>query len=79
MQLYNPDAEIGNPDGTIFAAGLDTVFLRNIDGIEAAMRSVDADIVSARCPSRGGFNSQVFMIRRNSEGARREGVASQPC
>jgi hypothetical protein len=71
MQLYNPEADIGNPDGNIYSGGIDTVFLRDIDKLEAAFNAVDADIVGVRCPNRGGFNSMLLRIRKGSPGALR--------
>lgn len=69
MQLYNPEGKMGNPNGVIYAAGLDTVFLRDLPRLERALDAVDKDIVGVRCFSRGKFNDMVLRIRRWSDGA----------
>jgi hypothetical protein len=70
LALYNPELEIGNDDGVIYAAGLDTVFLRDIERIEHGLDATGADIAGSRCPSDGHFNTMVLRIRRGSESAR---------
>jgi len=70
LALYNLDLKIGNDDGNIYVAGLDTVFLRDLDKMADALDAVDADVVGAPCFGDGEFNSMVLRIRRGSRGAR---------
>jgi hypothetical protein len=69
LALYNPDLDIGNKDGNIYFAGIDTIFLRDMDRLVETMRDIDKDIVGNRCPSEGTFNTMVGKIRRGSPGA----------
>ncbi|MCP4898903.1 MAG: hypothetical protein GY906_18175, partial [bacterium] len=79
LGFYNPDLDIGNPNGSIYAAGLDTAFIRNLDELEAALDACPADIAGVRCFVDGKFNTQVIRVRRGSEGARKLWAAGVAC
>jgi hypothetical protein len=69
LALYNPALNIADDNGNIYVAGLDTVFLRDLDRLAGALNEVDADVVGNKCFGDGGFNSMVLRIRHGSPGA----------
>ncbi len=69
MQCFNPDARIGNTDGSVYCAGLDTVFLRDLPRLVAALDDVGADVAGVPCPTDGKYNSFAFRVRRGTPGA----------
>jgi len=70
MQLYNPEADIGNREN-IYFTGLDTVFIKDLNALIDAMDTIDRDIVGCRCFQDGEFNTMVLRIRKGSKGARK--------
>lgn len=69
MQCFNPRARVGNTGGVVYCAGLDTVFLRDLPRLVAALDEVGADVAGVPCPSDGEYNSFVFRVRRGTPGA----------
>ncbi len=69
MQAFNPDASIGNDDGTVYVAGIDIAFLRDLPRLVAAFDEVDRDVVGCPCFGDKMYNSFAFRVRRGTPGA----------